>query len=107
VRFQLGAGHGAVALGQAVTGRVEGQRDVRVRRRLPAQQRREVRLARSRGEQVVATHDLVNALVGVVDDDREVVRRDAVVALEHDVVDGAGVDAVQGIRDRPLVDVGP
>ena len=70
------------------------------------EERREVGLSRRRGEQVVAAHDLVDALLGVVDDDRQVVGRHAVVAPQHDVVDRAGERAVQLVVDRQLADVG-
>ena len=71
-----------------------------------SEQRRKVGLPGGRREQVVAAHDLVDVLRGVVDDDREVVGGHAVVATEHDVVDGSGELAVQDVRDRPGVDVG-
>ena len=96
----LGERHGAVALGQPRPVLVEHQRDVRVRRLRIAQQLREIRLARRRRQQVVTAHHLVDALCRVVDDDREVVGRHPVAATDHEVVDDAGVLAVQQVVDR-------
>jgi hypothetical protein len=70
---------------------------VRVAGGVEPEQPRDEQLTRGRVEQVVAAHDLADPLVGVVDDDREVVRRRAVVAPQHEVVDDGldrSVDAV-------------
>ena len=96
----LGERDGAVALGQPCPVLVEHQCDVRVRRLRIAEQPREVGLPRRRRQQVVTAHHLVDALRGVVDHDREVVGRDAVAATDHEVVDDAGVLAVQQVVDR-------
>ncbi len=59
-----------------------------------------MRLAGRRRQQVGAAHDLVDALVRVVDDDGEVVGGDAVVAAEDDVVDESLDATVQAVHDR-------
>src|SRR5699024_6925806 len=41
--------------------------------------------------------DLIDALIGIVDDNGEVVREHAIVAYQHDIVDGSGVPAVQDV----------
>ena len=56
-----------------------------------------MRLARSRGQQVVAADDLPHSLRGVVDDDGEVVGPGAVAAAEHEVVDDVGALAVEPV----------
>ena len=53
-----------------------------------------------RRQQVVAPHDLLDPLRGVVDDDGEVVGGHAVVAAEHDVVDARRVRARAAGRRR-------
>ena len=93
---QVGERDGAVALGQPLAIGTDDQRDVDVPHGRQAEQALQVDLPRRRGEQVVAAHDDVDALGGVVDHDGEVVRRHAVVAAQHDVVGGAG--------DRPGTD---
>ncbi len=60
---------------------------MRVLGRRQLEQPGEVDLAGRRIEQIVATHDLGDALGGVVDHDGQVVGGHAVVALQHDVVD--------------------
>ena len=67
----------------------------------------QVRLAWSRRQQVVTANDLIDVLRVVVDDDREVVRRDAVVADEDEVIDDSGDCAVAFVLNRPLRDVSP
>ena len=57
----------------------------------------EVGLPRRRRQQVVAAHHLIDALRRVVDDHREVVGRHAVTAAHHEIVDDAGVVAVQQV----------
>ena len=66
------------------------------------EQVRELRLRGCLGEQVEAAHDLVDALVGVVDDGCQVVGGHAVGATYDEVVDGPGVGAVQLIEHGPL-----
>ena len=75
---------------------------MRVGRLGRSEQVRELRLRGRLGEQVEATHDLVDALVGVVDDGRQVVRGHAVRAAHDEVVDGSGVGAVQLVEHSPL-----
>ena len=67
----------------------EHERDVRVDGRGEPEPPAEEELARRRVEQVVAAHDLADALPGVVDDHREVVGGRAVVAAHDEVVDDA------------------
>ena len=65
-----------------------------------AEQRREIGLAWRGGQQIVAAHHLVDTLFGVVDDDREVVGGNAVAPPDHEIVDRAGVFAVQQVTNR-------
>ena len=85
---EVGQRDGAVALGEAGAVGAEHERHVGVGRHRQAEQPRDEHLARRRVEQVVAPHDLLDALVGVVDHDGHVVGADAVVAAQHEVVDG-------------------
>ena len=97
---EVGEGDGAVALGEAGAVGAEDERDVRPHRSVEAEQIAEQRLRRGGRQQVVAADDLLDALIGVVDDDREVVGEGAVAAAEDDVVDGIGALAVQTVGDR-------
>jgi hypothetical protein len=58
---------------------------VQPRRRLAAEQLRQQRLARRRRQQIDAAHDLGDAHLEIVDDDRELIGVDAVAALEDEV----------------------
>ena len=89
-----------MALGEAGAVGAEDERDVRPGRALEAEQVAEQRLAGGRGEQVVAADDLADALVGVVDDHREVVGEGAVAAAQDEVVDRVGALPVQAVGDR-------
>ena len=75
--------------------------------RRQTEQRSEIGLPWCGGQQVVAADDLVDALRGVVHDDREVVGRHPVVTTEHHVVHHPGERAAQDIVDRPAVGIGP
>src|SRR5512133_4298295 len=59
---------------------------MRINRWLLAEQPPEIGLSCRHGQQVDATHDLVDAGAPIVDHDREVVGRNAVVAQQHDIV---------------------
>ena len=104
-RRAVGQRHGSVALGQALAVGPEHERHVGVGGRLEAQRRGQPALARGRPEQVGAADDLVDALLGVVDDHRQVVGHGAVVAPDHEVVDDAldvPRDPVREAHDRPV-----
>ena len=92
--------HRAVALGEALTVGADHERDVQVPRLGQPEQALQLDLAGRRCQQVVAAHDDVDALGGVVDDDGEVVRRHAVVAPQHDVVGHAGVATGDAVVER-------
>ena len=83
---QVGQRHRPVPLGQPLPVLVEGQRHVCVLDRRQADQRRQVRLPRRRGEQVVAADHLVDILRVVVHHHREVVGGHPVVAAQYQVV---------------------
>ena len=76
-------------LGQLLAVVGEDQRRVQVARRRQAQRALQVDLARGVVGQVLAAHDVGDALRRVVDDHRELVGPQAVGALEHEVADGA------------------
>jgi hypothetical protein len=78
---------------------IEHQRDVRIRRLRIAEQPRQIGLPRRRRQQVVTAHHLVDARSGVIHHHRKVVRRHPVAASDHEIVDGAGVVAVQQVVD--------
>ena len=78
-----------MALGEALAVGTDDERHVDVLRRRQPEQALQQHLARRRRQQVVTTHHRGDLLVGVVDHDRQVVRRHAVVAAQHDVVDDA------------------
>jgi hypothetical protein len=63
----------------------------------------EVQLSRSRLEQVVTANDLTHTLIGIIDDNREVVGRRPISPSDHEVVDDAGALAGEtvdeGLRD--------
>ena len=88
-RRQLAQRHVAVALGQAGAVGPEHERHVRVGRLRQPERPREPELARGGVGEVGAAHDLLDALLGVVDDHREVVGERAVAAPDHEVVDHA------------------
>ena len=58
-------------------------------------------------EQIVAPHDLLDALVVIVHHDGHVVGGHAVVAAQHDVVGGPRDLAVQPVEDRHRRTIGP
>ncbi len=60
-----------------------------------AQQRGQIGLPRSGGQQVFAAHHLVDALRVVIDHYRDVVGGDAIAAPYHEIVDQARVFTVQ------------
>ncbi len=97
--LQLLVGHCAVTLGEAMAGRAERQRHMNVRRRVRAEQRGEMGLPGRRGQQVVAADDLVDTLLGVIDDHGEVVGRHAIATPQHEVVDRADVRTVDLVVD--------
>lgn len=66
----------------------------------------EVGLAARRVEQVAGPHDFFHALLDVVDDNGEVVRRSAVAALEHKVVNCADHVSHLGVDERADIDLG-
>ena len=63
-------------------------------------------MPRRRVEQVVAAHDLLDALGGVVDHDRQVVGDRPVVAAHHEVVDHALDVAVQAVDESDALTAG-
>ncbi len=77
-------------------------------RRLDAEQRGEVGLARRRREQIIAADYLVDALEGIVDDDGQVICPTGVLAAaaQDEVIDVAGIGAVEGVVDGESGDVG-
>ena len=79
---------------------------VGVARRGQTEQPAKVDLARRRGQQVVAPHDLGDALRGIVDHDGEVVRGHAIVAAQHYVVDCGGAPTDHRILEGNLVAIG-
>ena len=66
----------------------------------------EVGLPRRGRQQVISADHLVHALRRIVDHDSEVVGRDAVAAAHHEVVDHAGVFAVQLVVHGVFGDAG-
>ncbi len=86
---------------------VDDEWDMQVRGPPEAQEFLQVDLARGRGEEIIAAHHLRHTLRGVVDDDGEVVRRDAVIASQHDIIDEAGHRAVDAIVEDNLMAIGP
>ena len=78
-----------VSLRQPFAVGAEHERDVRVRGLRQPEQTLQVDLSRGGRHEIVAADDIVDPLGAVVDHDRQVVRRNAVVAPEHDVVDDA------------------
>lgn len=60
---------------------------MRINRWLVPKQAGEIGLSCRHGQQIDATYDLVDAGAPIVDDDREVVGRDAVIAQQYDIVD--------------------
>ena len=105
-RGHLAQRHVPVALGEPRAVRAEHERHVGVRRLGKAERPREEELARRGVEQVVAAHDLLDALGGVVDHDREVVGDRPVVAAHHEVVDHALDVAVQAVGEADALAVG-
>ena len=91
-----------MALGQPRAVRAEHERDVRPRRPRQAEEIAEQRLAGGRWEQVVAADDLPNPLLGIVDDDGQVVGEGAVTAAQDEVVDHVGSLAAQPVGHRHL-----
>ncbi len=85
-RAQLREADGAVTLGEALAVVAEQQGHVGVagHGRQP-EQLVEPQLAGRRGQQVGAAHDVRDPLIGVVDDDRELVGDDPVAAPQDDV----------------------
>src|SRR5919204_1482037 len=81
--------HRAVALGQALAVRAEHERNVRVARRRKPEALRQPQLARGGVEEIRAAYHFADALLGVVDDHRHVVRDRAIVAPYDEVVDHA------------------
>ena len=63
-------------------------------------------LTGSRRQQIVAAHDLGHALRGVIDHHGKVVRGDAIVASQHDVVDQPGSRSVNDIVEHDLFAIG-
>ena len=88
-----------LALGEAIAVGAEDERDVGPGRAGQPEQVAEQRLAGRRGQQVVAAHDLFDPLVGIVDDDGEVVGEGAVAAAQDDVVGRVDPLAAQAIDD--------
>ncbi len=91
------------ALREALAAGREHERHVRERRRRRAERGIERELARRRRQQIVAAHDARDLHRRVVDDDGELVRRRAVGASKHEVVDALrarGHFAVQEVDER-------
>ena len=97
-RGAIGQRDGAVALGQPLAVGAEHERHVGVAGGGEAEPRAEPQLARRGVQEVGAAHDLAHALLGVVDDDGQVVGERPVVAAHHEVVD----DALHGPGDAVL-----
>ena len=57
-------------------------------------------------QEIIAAHDVCDTLCGIVDHDRQVVRGDAVVSLQHDVVTDARVDAGDQVVHREALAIG-
>ena len=89
-----------MALGQALTVGPKHERHVDPRWAGSAQQVEEVGLAWRDIKEIVTAHHLLDALVGIVHHDREVVGGHSVVATQHDVVRRVGQLAVEAIYDR-------
>ncbi len=77
----------SVALGKPVARRSVGQRHVSVGAVGEPERPPNRDLRWRRGEEIVASDDFLDALVGIVGHHREVVRRCSVVASQNDVVD--------------------
>ena len=101
-------GHRPIALGQALAGCIEHERDVDILRRFDAEQRGEIGLARRGGEQIITADHLVDALVGIIDDDGQVIGPAGVLAAaaQDEVIDVARIGAVEGVVDGECGDVG-
>ena len=100
--------HRAIALGQALAGFIEYERDMDILRRFDAKQRGEVGLPRRGGEQVIAADHLVDVLVGIVDDGGQVIGPSSILAAaaQDKVVHVARIGAVEGVVDGESGDVG-
>src|SRR3954452_18025031 len=85
----VGERHGPVALREPRAVGTEHQGHVHVGRLAQSEQPREVELAWGRVGEIRAAHHLLDALLGIIDDHREVVGEGAVVAAQHEVVDRA------------------
>lgn len=96
-------GRGQGLLRQLVAVRVEHYGQVQIVRDGQAEEGLQDDVARCRGQQVGAPDDVVDALLGVVDDHGEVVGIDAVGALQDEVTtlagDGAGDTALLAVDE--------
>ena len=77
----------AVLLAEFVAVGIESHRQVRIARRRQAEHSLQVDLARRRVEQIAAAHHLGDALLGVVDDDRQLVGEQAISAVDDKIPD--------------------
>ena len=89
-----------MALRQALTVRTDDQWNMDIADRWQAEQPLQKHLSGGRRQEVVTTDHVVHPLLGVVDDARQVVRRHAVVASQHDVVHRTGEWTGEGVVDR-------
>ena len=80
---------GARLLGELFAGGVDRDRHVQIGRRRIAEPALQEDLARRRGEQIGAAHDVRDLLQRVVDDDRELVRVEPVGAPDDEIADVA------------------
>ena len=78
---------------------------MRIRRLGRAQQGGQIGLPWCRGQQIVAAHDLVDALIGIVDHDGEVVGRYTVIADQDEVIDRPLDLSVQDIAHGECADL--
>ena len=83
-------GRRARLLGKLLAGRVDRDRQVQVGRCRLAEQMLQVDLALRRAQEVGAANDVGDALLGIVDDDGELVGEEPIAALDQEVADVPG-----------------
>ena len=89
-------------LGQFLPGRVDGNRQMGIARRGVPEAALEADLARRRGQQISAAHDLGNALIIIVDRNSQLISETAIRTQEDKVADIAG----QSLASETLQTIG-